>query len=736
VAAADRLPEVIRKAVARAAPDAEIRVAAASDLGADGRYGERWLVLAGDRVLVLAPDGAEATTRVDLPLKDISEVVVDNLVGGGMLQAVVGGYKLDLLSYTNALSERFGRVRGQLDAAAKDKPIPDQPERQRRCPMCGLVLGVETKVCPRCVRKGAVLRRLLQYARPYRASLVLVGALMLAAAGFGLAPPYLTKILVDRVLIPRAEAHLLVWLVAGLAGSSVLSTIMGIWRGRVAAWVGGRVSFDIRARLYERLQWLSLRFFDQHPTGALISRLTQDSGGVQDFLAFGLPWIASNAIGVIGVAAAVFVINWRLALLALIPAPLVSLLSRALWRRMHRAFHSFWYRWGRFHTLINDAFSRIKIVRAFAQQPAEIERFRLRNADLLGASVYAEQTWATLMPLVGMLIASGSWLVWYFGGLMIVGSRGPTVGDLMAFLAYLAMLYGPLNGLTQSAQWMSRALTAAERIFEVLDAEADSEKARGHVVPETIRGEVEFRNVVFGYEKHQPVLKGLSFKVAPGQMLGLVGKSGAGKSTIINLLCRFYDADEGEVLIDGVSLRDLDLSFYRARLGVVLQEPFLFNGTIAENIAYGRPDATREEIMAAAKVANAHDFIVNKPDGYDEQVGERGGKLSAGEKQRLCIARAILHDPAVLILDEATANVDLETEDQIQQAVARLIEGRTTFAIAHRLSTLRNAHNLLVLEEGKLAEFGTHDELEEKKGVYYRLLDIHRKTSMIKAVSR
>jgi ATP-binding cassette subfamily B protein len=733
----------VQRLIGEKSPGAEAQVTARSDLAPDGKFGEQWLALAGDRVLVCAPDGVEATLLVELPLADISEVEIENLVGGAVLRAVLKDHKVDLIAFTNAQADEFGRVRSQLDAAAKGKPIPQPEVKPKRCPTCGLVLGEDTRVCPRCSRRGATLRRLLGYARPYRGRLILTGGLMLAGAAFGLLPPYLTKLLVDRVLAPKSPADqlfarqhgisLLGWLVLALAASSILSTVLQVWRNRLTGWLGGRVSFDIRATLYEKLQWLSLRYYDRHSAGAIISRLTQDSGGVQDLLAFGLPFLVTNLITIVGVSAVIFVKNWQLAALAIVPALLVSMGTRPLWEKMRKAFHAFWYRWGRYHSLVNDALNRVKIIKAFSQQPMELQRYSIRNADLMGASVYAEQTWGTIFPLLWLLIGSGSLLVWYFGGVMTVHGT-LTLGDLMMFLGYLGMLYGPLNFLTNVVQWVSRALTAADRIFEVLDAEFESEKTKGEVVPDRIHGAVEFRNVVFGYEKHQPVIKDVSFKTEPGHMLGLVGKSGVGKSTVINLLCRFYDVDEGEILVDGINLRDLSLWAYRGRLGAVLQEPFLIAGTIAENIAYGKPEASFEEIMAAAKLANAHDFIVNKPDGYDEQVGEHGHRLSAGEKQRVCIARAVLHDPAILILDEATANVDLETEEQIQQAIARLVEGRTTFAIAHRLSTLRNADKLMVMEEGKVVEFGTHQELEEKKGVYYNLLDLHRKTSMMEAV--
>ncbi len=731
MAASEQVPESIHRLVEQRHPGAEVKVSARGDLRDGGIFGDEWLLLAGDRLLV-CQDGEAPRVSTDLPLGEISQFEIDDLVGGASLRAVMNGQRVDLLSFTNALADRFGRVREQLEAAVKGKPIPSRTERVNRCPTCGMALGEYTQVCPRCLRRGAVLRRLLGYARPYRGRLTLIIVLMIGGNAIGLAPPYITKLLVDRVLIPR-DVRLLGLLVGALALTSLVSTLMEVGRGRLSAWLGGRISFDLRAELYERLQWLSMRYHDKHPTGALISRLTQDSGGVQDLVAFALPMMANAFVTLVGVSIVLLAMNWRLALLALIPVPFLMMLSRTLWRRLRKAWHSYWYRWSRFHGVVNDALNRVKVTKAFSQQPVEIVRYGARNEDLRGAAVLAEQTSATLFPIMWFVVGSGSLLVWFFGGLLRM--RGTvTVGDLMAFLGYMGMIQWPLNFLSQVTQWLSRALTAAERVFEVLDAESDSEKTKGTIVPGRLEGAVDFRSVSFGYERHQQVLRDVSFSAGPGHMLGLVGKSGAGKTTVVSLLCRFYDADEGEVLIDGTNIQDLALWDYRKQLGVVLQEPFLFAGTVSENIAYGKPDATPEEIMAAAKVANAHDFIVNKPDGYDEQVGEKGGRLSAGEKQRICIARAILRDPAILILDEATANVDLETEQQIQEAITRLIEGRTTFAIAHRLSTLRNAHQLLVLEDGKIVENGTHEELEGKNGVYSALLSMHRQTSMVGAL--
>ena len=329
--------------------------------------------------------------------------------------------------------------------------------------------------------------------------------------------------------------------------------------------------------------------------------------------------------------------------------------------------------------------------------------------------------WVTFFPFLFFIVSLGNLMVWYFGGQSVI--RGEmTLGTFFLFLGYLGAFYGPLQYMSRVTDFLSRSLASAERVFEVLDTESDVKDAEKPVPIPRIEGRVEFKNVTFGYEPHKPVLKEMSFNVAPGEMIGLVGQSGAGKSTTINLICRFYEVQEGEILIDGVNIRQIAQKDLRSQIGVVLQEPFLFSGSIYENIAFARPGATREEVMAAAKAANAHDFIIQKPDGYDTQVGERGQTLSGGERQRVSIARAILHNPRILILDEATASVDTDTERQIQDAIARLVRGRTTFAIAHRLSTLRNATRLVVLKDGKVAEVGTHEELIEKKGEFHRLV--------------
>jgi len=426
--------------------------------------------------------------------------------------------------------------------------------------------------------------------------------------------------------------------------------------------------------------------------------------------------------------------NWKLTLLALVPIPLLVFLSISIWPKVGRRLYQQWRAIFRLNMQVGDTLQGIRVIKAFGQEKSELVRYNNANEEVVHHDMRSEKMWQLFFPAFGLLTSLGAVLIWYLGGYQVL-SNELQLGVLLAFVAYLGMLFGPIQWLSQMISWTSRAMTASHRIFEIMDTPADVADHPDAVKVPNIKGDVVLQQVTYGYEKHYPVLKDINLEVKAGEMIGLVGHSGAGKSTFINLLCRFYDVDEGVITIDGVPIRDIEQTELRRQIGVVLQETFLFDGTIAENIAYSKPDATPEDIMRAAKIANAHDFIVRLPDGYDTRVGERGHKLSGGEKQRVAIARAIIHDPKILILDEATASVDTETERQIQEALANLVKGRTTFAIAHRLSTLRNADRLVVLDRGKMVELGTHEELLEKEdGVYRKLVDAQMEMSKIKGV--
>ncbi len=730
-----------------------ILAAARADLTRDGRFGSEWLILCENRLLLFSGDDF-TRPALDISTDSVESAQVETLVGGGSMVLVVDGRTIEGARFTNSCRRSFARIAGYLcelaayrqavarnDASARRPVLPPEPEEQQRCVQCGFPLPEGTKICPLCINKGRVLLRLIGYLRPYWRSMIVVWILMLAGLGAGLVSPYLTRPLMDKVLVPPPELalpleerfHLLGWLVLALLASQVASHAINIWRARLLVSVGTRLSHDLRVQVYSRLQFLALRFFDKHPIGAMIARVTQDTQSLETVLVDGMQYVVVNVLTLVGIGAVLMVMNWRLTVLALVPVPVVLMLSNLFWRHVMVLWHRYWHYRARVTATVSDALSGKRVVKVFSREKEEVERFRTRSGEMLAADTAAEQTWTTLFPILWFITSTGSLLVWYLGGRHVLGGT-LTPGTLMTFQAYLGMFYHPLQFLSRVADYLARSLTSAERVFEILDSDMEITDAPDAISLPDTKGRVEFRDVTFSYDGYKPALKRVSFVAEPGEMLGLVGRSGAGKSTTVNLVCRLFDVQEGAVLIDGVDIRKVRQRDLRSRIGVVLQETFLFNGTIAENISYARPEAEPLEIMAAAKAANAHDFIVGKTDGYDTKVGERGQLLSGGERQRIAIARAILHNPRILILDEATASVDTDTEKQIQDAIVRMVKGRTTFAIAHRLSTLRNATRLVVLRDGEIIEQGTHQELLERKGEFNRLVEAQKAMSSVVAV--
>ena len=752
--------------------DEEEFIRVSTDLNPDGTFGEQWVIVTDRRVIVvpiaLSPDsiGAEETDGVvDVPIKELVSVQTELLVGGGRLEIEREKQPTLFVPYSSTLAEKFSEVaRGLEQIRQQDEFLIKTELDQTRCLKCGRLLPEKDGICTACIRRLATLGRIASYLKPYIWRAVLLVLVSVVTIGSELIPPQISRRIVDDVIVPpegtagstdsrlaslgwyvltligvRPEGTvgsmdsrlaLLGWYAFLLIGVRLLRWCSELVHGWTVSWLSARMTADIRSHLYRRLEMLSMQFYDNRRVGALMSRVTRDSDMLREFLVDGLPYLVINILMIAGILGVLFHMHWQLTLYMLIPIPFIIIWGSFFWRRMRRIFNKHGQSWAHLSAQLNEALAGIRVVKAFAQEVREIRAFEKRNTDLMLISRRTARHWLVFFALTSFLTGCGGLIIWLAGGVELL--RGNlTLGTLQAFSHYMWLVYGPLEWLGRVNSWMTRAFAGAERIFEIIDASPEAYSDPEAIALEKIEGQVTFKSVTFGYDKSKPVLHGVDLDVAPGEMVGLVGKSGVGKTTTVNLIARFYDTDRGAIEIDGVNIRNIRLEDLRSQIGIVLQEPFLFSGTIAENIGYGNPGATFEEIMQAAQAANAHNFIVAKADGYDTNVGERGNNLSGGEKQRVSIARAILHDPRILILDEATSSVDVETEKEIQEAVAQLVQNRTTFAIAHRLSTLRNANRLVVLDGGKVVEVGTHSELMEKKGVFYDLVELQQQTSEI-----
>ncbi len=754
----DSIEETLKKLDIR--PE-QIRFAVQSDVNTSGGYGEEWFVQTDAAIFTLT---GESEVLHYIPYENVLGIRAEIVVDAGLLVLETGEGTVDLIRYSSGYASKFGFVarfigdeiefrKGKRDEA----PIWDYKPEEQFCQSCGLLLPDEFSPCPACTKKHKVMLRILSYIRPYRGRAILFMLFVIAGTLISLVPPYFSLILIDDILLlndataatqetsatqlgsifraiqPAALA--LTIAVGALLMIQIIREIFTIFRLRLGAWLTFRVAANIRSQVYQHLHNLSIRFFDKRKTGTVISHITEDSERLQDFMLEGLSFLAVELLLFFGIGGMLFLMNWQLACFILIPIPIIVFGAGWFWKKVRSLWHRAWRRRSKLFDVVNDSISGIRVVRAFGQQRSEVNRFTDANIDARDYETNAELIWATYYPPLMFAVQLGSLIVWYAGGLSIIAGS-MTLGTLMAFNAYLMMFYEPLRYISPLINWASRSMTAAERLFEVIDSQPEQFDDGTLKAMPNITGEVQFHNMTFGYDSHKPVLRDINLHVKPGEMIGLVGHSGAGKSTLINLICRFYTPDSGRLEIDGEDVKKIDLKDLRRQIGVVLQEPYLFSGTIAENIAYAHPDASMEDIITAAKAANAHEFIVKFPDGYDSEVGERGGRLSGGERQRISIARAILHNPRILILDEATSSVDVETEKKIQQAIDRLVQNRTTFAIAHRLSTLRNADRLFVIEKGKGVECGSHEELMAAKGIYYKLVETQREAANIRAAAQ
>ena len=696
------------------------------DLNETGAFIDGYCVVTDRNILFL--EGG--SVRKEILIAAFRDFKVNAMSGAGILEAKAAetGEDVYLARFSMEHAARYATIAQKINMAYEGRSTELREEPDRKCLQCGNLLPQGSTICPRCVKKSTVLLRLFRLASCYIPHLAAASAMLLAATGLNILMPKIYEVLVNDVYLLPAEERgnmrdfmiLFAFVILAYFTCRAMIALITILRARLLAKLSSNIVHDLRVSVFEHIHAMSVSFTNDHKVGDLISRVSNDTNRVKNFIQSEGTECINQFLTLLAVAFYLFFINWKMALIVIVPAPLIVLLMRAFHRKTRKIYRRLWRLSGKCSAVLQDILSGIRVVKTFGTEEKEIERYKAVCSSYKNLCIGNEVFWNTIQPLIRILTTFSHLALMLAGGMYILRGR-MDAGTLVQFTTYASMIYGPINYMISLPRSIADAVAAAARVFDILDNEPKVRDAEQPKEPE-LRGRIEYRDVYFGYKSYQGVLENISFTVKSGEMIGLVGHSGSGKSTMINLLLRFYDPDSGQILIDGVDLREIPQHYLRSRIGVVLQETFLFSGSIFENVIYSKPDATREEVIRACKLANAHDFIMKFPDGYDTRIGQNGQTLSGGEKQRIAIARAVIHDPKILILDEATASLDTESEKLVQEALRRLVQNRTTIAIAHRLSTLKFADRLIVLDHGRIAESGTHDELLRAKGIYYGLV--------------
>lgn len=710
-----------------------------TDFGRDSVYKDVYILLCEDILYVLEGSqvvtdrnggGFDETAFNSYEIEKLEEPRAELYISSGVIVAKYAGNEVPLFNYSFTYKHDANVFCDLFNEYKKDKKIDEEKVKKERsdekiCPKCKMRYpDPERKICPKCMDKISLVKRLGVFFKRYKLYMVLMFLTFVLTAVMSVIVPYVINVIgYDEVLAPEGKYFgmigmmLTVIIVVRLINMGV-SMVNGIISSKVSA----RVVYDLKKTIFGAIQRLSLSFFTNRQTGGLMTQVNNDATTIYWFFCDGFPYLVTNILQISIILVLMLFMDPMLTLYTFISIPLFIVTYRIVFKMFGKLWSRSYSRHRSFNSLISDVLSGMRVVKAFSREGDEVGRFERRNVAAADAGLKINVTANKLFPLIGLLLRVGTYVVWAVAGWDIISGRGNmTYGKLLQFIAYMSMIYGPLDFLADVSNWWAACLNSLHRLFEISDAKPEVVEKENPVNLDTVAGEVEFKNVVFSYEENRIVIDDISFKVPAGTTLGIVGHTGAGKSTLANLLTRLYDPVKGAITIDGVDLKDLSFETLRNNIAIVSQETYLFRGSIMDNIRYARPDASYEEVINAAKIASAHDYIVKYPDGYNTMIGRGFKELSGGERQRVSIARAVLKNPSILILDEATAAMDTQTERSIQNALNSLTRDRTTIIIAHRLSTLKDADNLIVIENGKMPESGTPKELLMQKGVYYKL---------------